>query len=496
MKVAIVKNDGADYCREAPFHPSEAYPEYPFREICETNTCYAEIRNLLYKMGLDKEHYGQKSWNPMGEFIRPGDRVFLKPNFVSHKNKVGGIEATVTHGSVIRAILDYVYIALQGKGKITIGDAPYINTDFGKVLEATGVDSVLKFYESCSCMKVPAIDLRKHSGPLQLGRAIKKDREGDPLGYSVIDLAEDSEHYVHRDHAGSYRVAFYEREEMLKHHTERKNEYLIANSILDATVIINLPKLKTHSKTGISCALKNLIGINGVKDWLPHHSAGPAEKGGDEYLYSDFRKDLFTRIKDEIPSSGSLLRIIPLRAAGAGLFISKKVLPFKDDYDAGGWYGNETLPRTIADLNKILVYASSKGIMQDTCQRKMFILVDGLVAGEKEGPMSASPKKCGVLAAGFNPVAVDIVCSRICGFDDRKMSTNRCAASLKKYPLLSGDTRDIKIMADRCTDLDGVYAAYNCALEPPKSWKGHIEYEGEKAIVSPAPAPVATAPGR
>ena len=28
--VAIVKNDGARYPDEPPFHPAEAYPEYPF----------------------------------------------------------------------------------------------------------------------------------------------------------------------------------------------------------------------------------------------------------------------------------------------------------------------------------------------------------------------------------------------------------------------------------------------------------------------------------
>ena len=32
----------------------------------------------------------------------------------------------------------------------------------------------------------------------------------------------------------------------------------------------SLPKLKTHKKAGITCALKNLIGINGNKEYLPH----------------------------------------------------------------------------------------------------------------------------------------------------------------------------------------------------------------------------------
>ena len=34
------------------------------------------------------------------------------------------------------------------------------------------------------------------------------------------------------------------------------NEYCISNTILDADVIINIPKLKTHKKAGITVCLK------------------------------------------------------------------------------------------------------------------------------------------------------------------------------------------------------------------------------------------------
>jgi hypothetical protein len=275
---------------------------------------------------------------------------------------------------------------------------------------------------------------------------------------------------------------------MLKHHTRDKHEYCISRSILDADVIINLPKLKTHAKTGISCSLKNLIGINGLKDWLPHHRAGPSEKGGDEYQYSDLRKDIFTGIKDDIPASKSLARIIPLRATGAALFASKKIVPFRDDFDAGSWYGNDTLPRTIADLNRILYYADRYGFMQLTPQRKTFILVDGIIAGEKEGPMSNSAKKCGTLIAGFNPVEVDIVCSVVMGFDYQKIPTIGRAMGQGKRPLFSGTIHDIAVLADNCSGVDGLYQAYPLDICPPKGWKGHIEREG---AASPMEQPVA-----
>src|SRR4029450_3442025 len=51
---------------------------------------------------------------------------------------------------------------------------------------------------------------------------------------------------------------------------------------MDADVLINLPKFKTHKKVGITCALKNLVGINANKNWLPHHTEGTPDLGGDQ----------------------------------------------------------------------------------------------------------------------------------------------------------------------------------------------------------------------
>ncbi len=477
MKVAIIKDERLDYSREAPFHPSEKYPEYPFNDTSKDNTCYAQVRNLLYNLGMDRDHYGMASWNPLGEIIRPGDTVFIKPNFVSHRNRVGGTEAIITQGSIIRPMVDYTYIALKGKGSISIGDAPYIDTDFGQIARITGIDKIAEHYSRNGTMKVQIMDLRKEQGDIELGRIKKVQLQGDPLGYSTVDLKQDSAHSGDGCDPEKYRVVLYDKHEMAKHHTKTKNEYCIANSILKADVVISMPKMKTHGKTGMSCALKNLVGINGIKDWLPHHKAGSAEQGGDEYMRKDLRKDMFIRIRDDIPSRNSLVYALPLRTACAMLFVSKKIVPFNDAYEGGSWHGNETLPKTIADLNRILLYADKSGIMRDEQQRKLFILVDGIVAGEKEGPMSNSSKKCGVLLAGFNPVEVDTVCNLVMGFDPHKILTIKHAMNLQKYPIYADDPKRIEIVSDLCKTLEGVYDAYNCALIPPKGWAGHIEYE-------------------
>ncbi len=176
--------------------------------------------------------------------------------------------------------------------------------------------------------------------------------------------------------------------------------------------------------------------------------------------------------------------IMPLRAMSAMLTLSKKVMPFRDVCEAGGWHGNDTIPRTISDLNRILVYADKQGRMAEEPQRKVFTVVDGIVAGQKEGPLIPEPVRCGVLVAGHCPVEVDLVCSSIMGFDYKKMPVFRHAMSDHKYPLFRGEPGHIRIASDRCHTFADVYDRYNCGLVPAAGWKGHIEYtEGIEATV-------------
>lgn len=490
MKVAIIKDDTLDYCREAPFHPSEKYPEYPFMETGGYNPVYGAIRDIFYRMGMDRGNYGKPEWNPLGEVVKPGNMVTLKPNFVGHHNPVDSIESMITQGCIIRAVLDYVYIALKGSGSITIADAPSIDTDFGQVLRVTGTGRIAAFYAENAGMSVRIVDMRKESGHMKMGKLIHEELQGDPLGYTVVDLKGDSAHAEIIGEYEKFRSLNYSKDVMVKHHNRDKNEYCVGNSVLAADVIINLPKLKSHNKTGMTCALKNLIGINGYKDWLPHHRAGSCEEGGDEYERKDFRKDLSVQFRDEIPVTDRMLLVVPLKAMSNMLQYSKLALPFHDQYYSGCWHGNDTLPRTIYDLNRILFYAGKDGAMKNTIQRKMFVLVDGIVGGEREGPQTPSAKKCGLLVAGYNPVEVDLVCSRIMGFDHAKMLMFKYPMSGGKYPIFEGTPDGIQVESDKCRSFEGVYGAYNCPFIPAKGWQGHIEYDENSTgqrLAMPAP---------
>jgi uncharacterized protein (DUF362 family) len=53
--------------------------------------------------------------------------------------------------------------------------------------------------------------------------------------------------------------------------------------------------------------------------------------------------------------------------------------------------------------------------------RPHFVIVDGIVAMEGNGPIQGKPKNCGVLVLGTDPVAVDATCVRVAGLDPFKI---------------------------------------------------------------------------
>lgn len=67
--------------------PHTHYPEYPYQELSdEDNNIYDSVRQLFVLSGLDEQHYGTASWNPLGEYVKPKDVVLVKPNMVIHQN--------------------------------------------------------------------------------------------------------------------------------------------------------------------------------------------------------------------------------------------------------------------------------------------------------------------------------------------------------------------------------------------------------------------------
>src|SRR3990170_1906881 len=142
-RVAVWDCRTDNYPMEPPYHPDTRHPEYPFGDHVSSvgNPVYEGVREMLRALDLDQKNYGQRGWNPFGAIIRPGDTVVVKPNLVISEHALGqtGIDASVAHGSVVRAILDYSLIALQGHGRLLVADSPLKEVDFPLIMERSGV---------------------------------------------------------------------------------------------------------------------------------------------------------------------------------------------------------------------------------------------------------------------------------------------------------------------------------------------------------------------
>lgn len=459
------------YPTRAPFNPSEKYPEYIGDDFDETNTIYSAVRKLLYSLGMDKENFGTKNWNPLGDIINPGDHVVIKPNFVSEpRSDKTSYEAVITHPSVIRPLIDYSIIALKGKGSLVVADAPQADSNIEKIKDFTRIEEVIGYVNLKNNIKVKFIDLRHEHTICRDGVICQREIvKGDPKGYTVVDLGNQSQFSLVELYLNKIYGSDYNYDELRKHHCEGKHEYCISNTILDADVIINVPKLKTHKKAGITVCLKNLVGINVNKNYLPHYRFGPIDKGGDEYLGSTINKGFESKIVQvcfSFISKHNLEGKPIIQLIGKSYkFLNKKNI---FHVNSGNWYGNDTIWRTIVDLNNVLLYTDKAGLLQKSRQRKYFTLVDGIIAGEGEGPMTPTDKICGLLIGGFDPFLVDGLAAKLMGFDWEKIPQ-----------IYYGD----KILnSGKMHNFDKICCnSKNFGFVPPSGWEGHIELKTCKA---------------
>ena len=412
--VIVIKSDNYLYNKNSPFRPSIKYPEYPWSELAkEDNNAYEMVREGFRLSEYDKKHYGTSSWNPLSKFIRAGDTVLIKPNMVMDENhiKENGTECLYTNPSVVAAVIDYVYIALKGKGKIVIGDAPMQECDFERLLQTSGYDKLLEYYRTKLLESDIKIELQDFRGLISKRiNGINHSHEVEVCSV-IVDLGENSEFY--NESAKTYndiRITNYDPNLLRKHHNAECNEYCINRSVLSADVIINMPKPKTHRKAGVTISMKNLVGINCRKEYLPHHTNGAKCEGGDEYLNKSVckkmmdslldKKNYLQQTKKNYRSAWLLSKICSAISKVSDLFST-------DKFNEGNWYGNDTISKTIVDLNKILFYADKKGKLCNQPQREYLIVADMIVSGEKEGPVAPSPKNVGMIAMGEDPVCFD-----------------------------------------------------------------------------------------
>ncbi len=491
--VAVCDTGRFCYPDRPPFHPPRRYPEYPFNddEIDPDNFVYESIRQLFVLLGLDQDNYDTPEWNPLGGIVRPGDNVVLKPNLVISDHPAGmpGIQASVVHGSIIRAFIDYTLIANRGEGRITVADSPIKEVDFARILELTGTGPTVVYLNQRHNLAIDLVDFRDLQVTRDENRVMVKSQRltGDPEGYRLIDLGQQSMLTEIAHHAHLYRstAAVYENAITESHNLDR-NLYSIPNRILQADALISLAKLKTHRKAGVTLSLKNLVGITNEKRWLPHHRVGSPTHGGDLYAdntradvkFKERAKDLL--ITHEWGQWGAKYFGIPLfnlykslikpvvdRVTGNGAI---------SQIEDGDWHGNDTVWRMVLDLNTLLFYADRDGVIRDIPQRRYFSMIDGIIGGMEEGPLKPRPHDSGLLVAGFNPVAVDMVCARMMGFDINRIPNIRRAAERDWLPLGQFTQEDLHIHSN-VERWCNIFLSNDpgLAYTPSAGWQGYVE---------------------
>ena len=452
-RVACVSQQGLAYHEPPPFDPP--------------NPVYAAVERLFRTLGLDRARVGTPDWNPLGDIITRGDRVIIKPNFVSSRNlhdKITGhkLRASSTHGSLLRPVLDYALKAAGPRGVVRVVDTPVEGCEVEKVVGPLGVRALIEhlrgrghdidFIDLRYFHLVPRFaldDLRRLGRSLNLGVLQREALRGDPAGYHVVDLGEQSR--FARDQLPTHRLCFHRshRWTPLEHHRRGRHEYGIPGTVLGADVIINIPKLKTHKKTGVTLALKSFIGLSHEKYWLPHFTAGDPGVGGDEYDHAQPAGDRMETFLSRVPLPG-----------GHSLVVRAPRIKAAPRVIDGSWEGNQTLWRTILDLNRAILFADRDGVLRDTQQRRYLAIVDGIVAGEGEGPLGATPVDAGLLFAGRDPGLVDHVAAEAMGFDPARIPM--ITAALGGQLLPSGQLDALDAVRDGPRP--------ERSFRPPRSW--------------------------
>lgn len=482
--VAVCRASVADYPKQAPFHPDQHYAEYNFREFgSERNVAYETTRACLRTAGFDFDHYATPAWNPLKNLIHPGETVLLKPNLVKecHPRDPNGWGYVLTHGSVIRAVADYVWKALDGRGKIIVADAPQTDSSFDEIVRILGLDVIRDFYRAQG-LDFGLVDLRREEWVNRDGVIVSRHRlPGDPNGYIAFDLGEYSE-FVGHGGAGRYYGADYDAGEVNRHHSGGRHEYLIAGSAIQCDAIFSLPKLKTHKKAGITVSLKNLVGVNGDKNWLPHHTEGDPSIGGDEHPNPGTKHKVertliphFRQLALRVPGIGPWLFRQARRVGTRGFGDTEQVIR------SGNWWGNDTVWRMCLDLNKIILYGNPDGTLRSGTpdnRKRHYVLVDGIVAGEGSGPMNPDPVPAGILVFGLHPASVDAACAYLMGYDPDRIPIVRQAFRCQNYPPAEWDWRDVRLISNRLEWnglLPDIPDEATFHFEPHFGWKGHIE---------------------
>jgi uncharacterized protein (DUF362 family) len=318
--------------------------------------------------------------NPFSKIVKPGDTVVIKPNWGTQYL----FPKPVTHPSIVVPVIEYAVKA--GAKKIIVAEGPMTLYRSQKYFWGPAFVNAYGLIKELQ-KRHPDVEFRFQDANddqfywVELGEASTFNG-----AYGIPDLDHDG-------HTGFIRDLFFNAKDATGNSPGKYQLglYAIARSYLEGDVFIGVPKLKTHGWSGITAALKNLMGLN--------------LRTTSHYLGSDvmteYENDPDFKLYRESP-----LRDVPhySKASWNGRgFINRKLIG----------YENDILWRSLCDLNKLIRFADKNGRIQSTVQRRYAVVVDAIIGTDRGGPVSPSTVDSSAIIAGFDPVAVDGVCLRL-----------------------------------------------------------------------------------
>ena len=104
-----------------------------------------------------------------------------------------GVEAMITHASILRPVIDYVLKASKGTAIITICDAPLQSASWDKLIRENYYQDLVDYFRNRG-VNIELLDLRIIQAYCNKYGGIEKTVKlpGDPRGYCVVDLGNES----------------------------------------------------------------------------------------------------------------------------------------------------------------------------------------------------------------------------------------------------------------------------------------------------------------
>lgn len=423
------------------------------------------------------EHFLQERCASVFACIKPGMRVVIKPNWVCQGDgdPQKPWQAVITHPEIITAVLKVVLTRLDGSGAVLLCDGPQTDSSFARLLARYPVES-WKWLCDKNKISFQILDLREDEWETKRGIVVsRKKLPGDPLGSTEVNLkGELSEFWGHQRSSSGYYGADYDIAEVNAAHNGHDNLYRVSRSVMQADVLVNLPKLKTHLKAGITANLKNLVGINTYKNFLPHYSLGCPDEGGDQFPTAQRRQRLEASggkwLKQRMLTFPILARLFSFIKPLLGKIMGKETV-----IRSGCWQGNDTIWRMILDLNKIFFYADPEGRLPSEGRKRdvhLISVVDAVIAGQGDGPLNPRTCPLGLVLCGDDPVVVDAVCARSMGFDTSLIPTLSRAWEVQTLPLTAQRPEDVRVLTEEgIYDLSGLKNVCKTRVTPARGWE-------------------------